>query len=77
MHTPITPRRARALIALIWMACGLLLLCTPLAWPNRVLGFSTLFWLIGAPACLLIALQPRLPLRLLAPARNRRLRRPH
>ncbi|KGI79183.1 hypothetical protein [Oleiagrimonas soli] len=75
MHTSITPRRARALIALIWMACGLLLLLTPLAWPNRVFGFSTVFWLVGAPACLLIALQPRLPLRLLAPARARRTQR--
>ena len=64
-----TPRRTRALIALVWMACGLLLLLTPLAWPSRVLGFSTLFWLVGAPACVLLALQPRLPLQLLAPAR--------
>lgn len=72
MNTSHHPRRSRALIALVWMACGLLLVLTPLAWPNRVFGFSTLFWLVGAPACVLLALQPRLPARLLSPARARR-----
>ena len=66
------PRRTRALIALVWLACGLLLLITPLAWPGRVLGFTTVFWLVGAPACVLLALQPRLAARLLMPARARR-----
>jgi hypothetical protein len=66
------PRRTRALIALVWMACGLLMLLTPLAWPNRVFGFSMLFWLVGAPACVLLALEPGLPARLLSPARQRR-----
>ena len=70
MNTPLTPRRARALIALVWLALGLLLLCTPLAWPCRALGFSTLFWLVGAPACVLLALKPRGPV----PARARRRR---
>jgi hypothetical protein len=68
MNTTLTPRRARALIALVWMALGLLLLLTPLAWPSRALGFSTLFWLVGAPACVLLALKPRPML----PARVRR-----
>ncbi|WP_343224687.1 hypothetical protein, partial [Oleiagrimonas sp.] len=67
-------RRHRALIALIWMLCGTLLLFTPLAWPNMVLGWSAPFWLVGAPATLLLALQPRLPLYLLAGAPARRTR---
>jgi hypothetical protein len=72
MNTSMQPRRARALIALVWLACGLLLVLTPVAWPNRVFGFTTLFWLVGAPACVLLALQPRLAMRLLVPARSRR-----
>ncbi|GEM_PF-3958779 len=69
MKTPHHPRRSRALIALVWLACGLLMLCTPLAWPNRMLGFTTVFWLVAAPACVLLALQPRLATRLLLPTR--------
>jgi hypothetical protein len=72
MNAPHHPRRARALIALVWLACGLMLLLTPLAWPNRVFGFTSVFWLVGAPACVLLALQPRLATRLLVPARSRR-----
>lgn len=68
-------RRHRARVALVWMCCGLALVLTPLAWPNRVMGWSALFWLIGAPAILLLALQPRLPLQLLARASTRRPRR--
>ena len=70
MNAPHHPRRTRALVALVWLACGLLLLFTPLAWPNRVFGFTTVFWLVGAPACVLLALKPRRPV----PARVRRRR---
>jgi len=72
MNTSRHPRHRRALVALVWLACGLLLQLTPLAWPGRVFGFTTGFWLVGAPACVLLALQPRLAMRLLLPARSRR-----
>lgn len=72
MHGSHDARRHRALVALVWMLCGLFLLVTPLARPNPVTGWTALFWLVGAPASLLLALQPRLPLRLLARAPARR-----
>lgn len=70
MHPMLTRRHARAMTALIWMAAGLLLLWTPWARPNALLGFSLLYWLVGAPACVLLALQPRLPVRLLMSPRR-------
>ena len=67
MHESLTPRRTVALIALAWLAGGmLLLLLTPLSGRTELLGWTPSFWLMLAPMSVLVALQPRLPLELLA-----------
>ena len=67
MNDMLTPRRTVALIALAWLAGGLLLLLlTPLSGRSEALGWSPLFWLLLAPASVLVTLRPRLPLGLLA-----------
>lgn len=66
MHDTLTPRRTVALIALAWLAGGmLLLLLTPLSGRSETLGWTPVFWLLIAPASVLITLRPRLPLELL------------
>jgi hypothetical protein len=65
MHD-MTPRRTVALIALAWLAGGmLLLLLTPLSGRSEALGWSATFWLLLAPMSVLVALRPRLPVELL------------
>lgn len=67
MHDMLTPRRTIALIALAWLAAGmLLLLLTPLSGHTDALGWTPTFWLLLAPMSVLVALQPRLPLELVA-----------
>jgi hypothetical protein len=67
MHDHLTPRRTIALIALAWLAGGmLLLLLTPLSGRSESLGWTPLFWLLLAPMSVLVTLRPRLPLDLLA-----------
>lgn len=67
MHDMLTPRRTLALIALAWLAGGmLLLLLTPLSGRTDALGWTPLFWLLLAPMSVLVTLKPRLPLDLLA-----------
>ena len=67
MHDMLTPRRTIALIALAWLAAGmLLLLLTPLSGHTDALGWTPTFWLLLAPMSVLVALQPRLPLELIA-----------
>ncbi|GAA0905073.1 hypothetical protein KR767_06970 [Luteibacter anthropi] len=63
----LSPHRLRALIALAWLAVGsLLLVLTPLSARSDALGWSPLFWLVLAPASVLLAMRPKLPLELLA-----------
>ena len=67
MHDTLSPRRLRALIALAWLACGgLLLLLTPLSGHSETLGWTPAFWLLLAPASILVAMKPGLPMSLLA-----------
>ena len=67
MHDTLSPRRLRALIALAWLACGaLLLLLTPLSGHSDTLGWTPAFWLLLAPASILVAMKPGLPMSLLA-----------
>jgi hypothetical protein len=62
-----SPRRLRALMALGWLFAGAVLLAfTPLRAHSEQWGWTPVFWLVLAPASLLVALQPRLPLRLVA-----------
>ncbi|MEX1828384.1 hypothetical protein [Luteibacter sp. CQ10] len=66
MNDTLSPRRIRALIAMAWLAAGaLLLLLTPLSAHSETLGWSPVFWLLLAPASVLVAMRPRLPLELL------------
>ncbi|MDF3983845.1 hypothetical protein P3W24_18025 [Luteibacter sp. PPL201] len=66
MHDSLSPRRIRALIALAWLAVGTaVLLLTPLSAHSDTLGWTPVFWLVLAPASVLVAMQPRLPLALL------------
>ncbi|NID16588.1 hypothetical protein [Luteibacter yeojuensis] len=67
MHDTLSPRRLRALIALAWLAGGaLLLLLTPLSGHSDALGWTPAFWLLLAPASILVAMKPGLPMSLLA-----------
>lgn len=67
MNDTLSPRRIRALIAMAWLAVGtLLLLLTPLSGHSESLGWSPVFWLLLAPASVLVAMKPGLPLSLLA-----------
>jgi hypothetical protein len=67
VHDMLTPRRTIALIALAWLAGGmLLLLLTPLSGRTDALGWTPTFWLLLAPMSVLVALKPRLPLELVA-----------
>lgn len=75
MRTAHTTRHTRILTAAAWLALGsLLLVLTPLPAHTATLGWAPAFWLVGAPLCLLLVLEPRLPLQLLA-AVTRRSRR--
>ena len=68
-----SPRRLRALFALAWLFAGAVLLAfTPLSAHSEQWGWTPAFWLLLAPASLLVALQPRLPLRLVAAALRHR-----
>jgi hypothetical protein len=59
--------------ALLWLLAGAVLLLTTLV-PARtdLLGWTSAFWLLGAPLALLLVLEPRLPRDLLALALRRR-----
>ncbi|TCV92846.1 hypothetical protein EC912_106185 [Luteibacter rhizovicinus] len=59
-HESLSPRRVRALIALGWLAAGTTLLAlTPLPMHSESLGWTPAFWLVLAPASLLVALRRR------------------
>ena len=67
MNNTLSPRRIRALIAMTWMGLGaLVLLVTPLSAHSEALGWTPAFWLLLAPASVLVAMKPGLPLQLLA-----------
>lgn len=67
MYTTEKLRQQRSVIATIWLLLGsTLLLLTPLPAHTAALGWTPTLWLLGAPLTLLLILQPRLPLRLLA-----------
>lgn len=72
MHTTILMRFLYA-----WFTAGLLmLLLTPLQAWTPLLGWAPTLWLLVSPLLMLLALQPALPLRLLAVwLRHRRTRR--
>lgn len=65
MNDTLSPRRVRALIALAWLALGtLVLLLTPLSGHTESLGWTPVFWLMIAPASVLVAMKPGLPVSL-------------
>lgn len=67
MNDLLSPSRLRALIAMAWLAVGsLILLLTPLSGHSDTLGWTPAFWLLLAPASVLVAMKPALPLSLLA-----------
>lgn len=67
MNDTLSPRRLRALIAMAWLVAGaLLLLLTPLTGHSESLGWTPAFWLLLAPASVLVVLKPGLPMSLLA-----------
>lgn len=73
MHTTEKRRRQRSMVAFIWLLLGsALLMLTPLPAHTTALGWAPALWLVGAPLALLLVLQPRLPLQLLAVALQRR-----
>ncbi|MBB3226651.1 hypothetical protein FHW69_001241 [Luteibacter sp. Sphag1AF] len=56
----LTPRRVRALIALGWLLAGAAVLTlTPMPLHSESLGWTPTFWLVLAPASLLLALRRR------------------
>jgi len=60
-------------IALLWLlAGGILLLSTLVPARTPSLGWAPTLWLVVTPMAMLLALEPSLPRRLLAPARARR-----
>jgi hypothetical protein len=60
-------------IALSWLLGGSVLLLTTLVpMHTALLGWAPALWLLGAPLALLLALEPALPLRLLAHWSRRR-----
>ncbi|MDR6644362.1 MULTISPECIES: hypothetical protein [Rhodanobacteraceae] len=66
MNDTLSPRRIRALIAMVWLALGtLVLLVTPLSGHSETLGWTPVFWLLLAPASVLVAMKPGLPVSLL------------
>jgi len=66
MNDTLSPHRVRALIALAWLALGtLVLLLTPLSGHSESLGWTPVFWLVIAPASVLVAMKPGLPVSLL------------
>jgi hypothetical protein len=71
-------RRQRMQVAACWLGVGAaLLVLTPLPAHTAALGWGPALWLVVAPLVLLFALEPRLPLRVLAMQRQgvpRRLR---
>lgn len=67
MNDTLSPRRVRALIALAWLGVGaLVLLLTPLSGHSETLGWTSAFWLLMAPASVLVAMKPGLPVSLVA-----------
>lgn len=69
MRPATSMRHVRIPTAAAWLALGsLLLVLTPLPAHTATLGWAPAFWLVGAPLCVLLVLEPRLPLRLLAAA---------
>lgn len=66
MNDTLSPRRLRALIAMAWLTLGaLVLLLTPLSGHSETLGWTPGFWLVVAPASVLVAMKPGLPMALL------------
>src|SRR3954467_6459899 len=62
MNDTLSPRRVRALIALAGLGLGMLvLLLTPLSGHSEALGWTPVFWLLLAPASVLVAMKPGLP----------------
>jgi len=67
-------RRSRLLAAsLLWLLVGSVLLATTLVPAHtELLGWSPMFWLLGAPLAVALTLEPGLPRQLLALCRPRR-----
>ncbi len=59
--------------AIVWLLIGSFLLLTTLVPAHTSLfGWTTTFWLLGAPMIVLLALEPQLPRQLLLGRRSRR-----
>ncbi len=75
IRTPSTPNSRQSLwvATLGWLAAGSVLLTSPLV-PgySAVAGWSGAFWLVVAPAIMMLALRPALPRQWLAPGARRR-----
>lgn len=64
--------------AIVWLLLGSFLLLTTLVPVHTSLfGWTPLFWLLGAPMIVLLALEPQLPRRLLMRRRERQLQPIH
>jgi len=58
---------------MLWLLAGSALLLTTLVPPHtELLGWTPVFWLLGAPLVVLLALEPALPRLFLARCRPRR-----
>jgi len=61
-HSPSFPHHPRLFaVAMLWLAAGALLLLTTLVPAHTAwLGWTPLFWLVGAPVIALLGLEPAL-----------------
>ena len=68
-----SPHHPRLLaVALLWLVAGAMLLLTTLVPAHtELLGWTPLFWLVGAPIVALLGLEPALPQQWLARRRRR------
>jgi hypothetical protein len=81
MHPQLLPsphHQRLSAAAAVWLCVGSFLLLTTLVPAyTGMLGWTTTFWLFGAPLIVLLALEPQLPRRLLMHRRSRRMRASH
>ncbi len=81
MHHPRLPsphHQRLVATAVVWLAVGSFLLLTTLVPAHTSLfGWTPMFWLLGAPMIVLLALEPRLPQQVLLRRRSRRVQAIH
>ena len=74
-----TPHHQRLVAtAIVWLLIGGFLLLTTLVPAHTSLfGWTPVFWLLGAPMIVLLALEPQLPRQMLPRRRSRRVQATH